>query len=348
MTEYANALIREINLWGGRWPYRVVDSIYIGGGTPSLIPAKDMNRIMRALYDNFAIDENAEITIEVNPATVSDEKFRTYRESGINRISIGVQSFDNSVLRLLGRIHDKNDALTAVRMAKKAGFENISVDLMFAIPGQTMKMWKDTVRQCIFLRPQHISLYSLTVEEGTKFYQMIYEDKILQETSDEKDREMYHEAIWMLNNAGYNRYEISNVAIPGYESKHNLKYWSYKEYLGIGPGASSFIDGKRFKNFDKMKMYLESIKHNEVPVGEANVEDYTLRDEMGVYAFTGLRKSEGFNIDDFEKTFEYDFFDVYDPAMIEKYRGLLVFENGNLRLTDEGMDVSNQVMAEFV
>ncbi len=347
LSQYADALCREIGARYEEWPYKVVDTVYIGGGTPSILPAEDMKRVMDCIQDNFAIAENSEITIEANPATLDDKKLETYLKAGFNRISIGVQSFDNSILNLLGRVHDKNDALNAVRMAKKAGFKNVNVDMMFGIPGQTFKMWRDSLRQCIFLRPEHISLYSLQIEEGTQFHKMV-ENGTLEPTADSADRTMYHDAIDMLVQAGYNHYEISNGALPGFESRHNLKYWSYKDYLGLGPGASSFIGGHRFKNTSSVLEYLKYIKQGLPPVKPEDVEHYTPREEMGVFVFTGLRKTEGFDIRDFEDTFNIDFFDVYDPSILTRLRGLVEMNGFIMKLTDKGLDVSNKVMSEFV
>ena len=348
LMEYADALALETGISYERWPYKIVDSSFIGGGTPSIVPAKGMRKILDAIRSNFVVADDCEITIEANPATLTDEKIATYLECGINRISIGIQSFDNSILKMLGRAHDKNDAINAVRMVKHGGFENINIDLMFGIPGQTVKMWRDTVRQCTFLEPKHISLYSLQIEEGTPFYRMIYENKVIEELPEETDREMYHESLHILENEGFSRYEISNACIPGYESRHNLKYWSYGDYLGLGPGASSFMDGHRFKNISKIPEYLKFIKSGLPPVKQEDIEEYSAREEMGIYIFTALRKVEGFSISDFEKTFTCDFFDVYDPQILQKLRGLLVAEGQNLRLTERGFDVSNRVMAEFV
>ena len=347
LHEYTEALLREINIRYEQWPYKVVDSIYIGGGTPSILPAEDMKRIMDGIKNDFTVTDDCEITIEANPATVDEHKLETYLDAGINRISIGVQSFDNSILNLLGRVHDKNDAMNAIRMAKKAGFRNLNVDMMFGIPGQTMKMWRDSLRQCIFLRPEHISLYSLQIEEGTQFYSMM-EKGTLESVPDRTDRTMYHDALDMLTDAGYHHYEISNAALPGFESRHNLKYWSYEEYLGIGPGASSFIGGQRFKNTSSVLEYLKFIKSEQAPVDPEDVEQYTPRDEMGIYVFTGLRKTDGLDIRDFEETFKTEFFDVYDPMIVTKMRGLLQVDGCTMKLTDKGLDVSNKVMAEFV
>lgn len=348
LSEYAQALMKEIEIKSQNWPYREVDSIYIGGGTPSLLSEWDMGKILDCLRENFNVIKDAEITVEANPATLSDDKLERYLRKGVNRLSIGVQSFDNNILGILGRIHNKNDAFYSFQRAKKAGFENINLDLMFGIPGQTMKMWKDTVRQCIFLRPTHISLYSLQIEEGTEMYRMIYEKGQLEPLPEATDREMYHAALKMMKTAGYEHYEISNGALPGYISRHNMKYWSYGEYLGLGAGASSFVDGSRFKNCDKMYDYINAIKSNVAPIDAGSVENYTTREEMGIFVFTGLRKAEGISLLDFKKVFREDFFSVYDRSLLKRYKGLLILDEDRLYLSERGMDISNSIMTEFV
>lgn len=348
LSEYADALIMEAGIRAEEWHYRPVDSVYIGGGTPSLLSAWDIGRIMDCLHDNFNITEDAEVTIEANPATLSDEKLERYLRKGINRISIGVQSFENSVLEVLGRIHNKNDAFYSYQRARKAGFENINLDIMFGIPGQTMKMWKDTVRQCVFLRPEHISLYSLQIEEGTEMYDLVYRKCSLRPVPDSLDREMYHTALKMMKRAGYDHYEISNAALPGHRSRHNMKYWSYVEYLGLGLGASSFTGGSRYKNCGRMKDYLRAIKAHTAPVDAGSIENYTQREEMGIYVFTGLRKTEGIDLDQFRETFGRDFFDVYDRKLLDRYKGFLILSGERLYLSERGMNVSNSIMTEFV
>lgn len=347
LSEYASALMREVRIKSQNWHYRGVDTVYIGGGTPSLMSARDIGRVMDCLRDNFYIMDDAEITIEANPATVSDEKMDMYLRKGINRLSIGVQSFENPVLETLGRIHSKNDAFYSFQKAKKAGFENINLDIMFGIPGQSLKMWKDTVRQCIFSGPTHISMYSLQIEEGTDFYDM-YKNGELEPVSETADREMYHEALRMMRTAGYEHYEISNCALRGYRSRHNMKYWSYDEYAGLGLGASSFMDGSRYKNCSRMHDYIRAIKENVSPVDAGSVQNYSKREEMGIYVFTGLRKADGIDIDHFQRTFNEYFFCVYDKKILDRYRGLLVCEDGRLYLTERGMDISNKIMAEFI
>ena len=346
--EYVTALCMEMDSRREDCESYVIDSVFIGGGTPSLISPEDIRRLRDTVRKDFHLAEDAEITIETNPASITQAKLDAYLASGINRISIGIQSFDNHILRRLGRLHDKNEAFQKIQMVRKSGFTNINIDLMFGIPEQPMKTWLDTIRQGIFLGPQHISLYSLQLEKGTPLYKEVYEDKLFAPTPEILDREMYHEAIRLLRQAGYVHYEISNTAFPGKESKHNLKYWSYDEYLGLGPGASSFFGGQRFKNHEKMNRYIDAIKKHQVPMDQRSIERYSEQEEMGIYVFTGLRKAEGISLDDFRRRFERDLFSVYDPAILRRYKGLLKLSENQLYLTDAGMDVSNTVMAEFV
>ena len=341
-------MMEEIKIRSVDWKNKEVDTIYIGGGTPSLLSEWDISKIIDCIREHFNVTNDAEITIEVNPATVDDEKLAKYLKKGINRLSIGVQSFDNHVLSVLGRIHTKNDAFYCYQRAKKIGFKNINIDMMFGIPEQTMKMWKDTVRQVIFLRPEHISLYSLQVEEGTEMFKKIYEDGVFEPTAEEIDREMYHTALRMMKTAGYNHYEISNSALPGCASRHNMKYWSYDEYLGLGLGASSFAGGVRFKNCDNMYDYVQAIKNGEAPIDADSMEKYSVREEMGVFAFTGLRKADGIDLKKFEEVFGMDFFDVYDIELVNKYKGKLLYKQDRLFLSEDGMDISNTIMAEFI
>lgn len=348
LGEYAKALILEIRNRKEDCIDREVDTLYIGGGTPSLMPAEDVVRIMDEVRRNFNLSPDAEITVEANPASLSREKLEYYRNCGINRLSIGVQSFDNRILRILGRLHDKNEAFHMIQTARKAGFDNISIDLMFGVPTQSLKTWIDTVRQGIFLEPQHISLYSLQLEEGTDLFRRVYDENSLSVIPDDLDRRMYHEAVSMLRDAGYNLYEISNAARPGRESRHNKKYWSYEEYLGLGLGASSFYEDKRFRNYDKMYKYIHAIKEKRVPVDEQTIEHYTVRDEIGIYVFTGLRRVEGIDLKDFRERFGVDLFSVYDPEILAKYKGKIGLYEDRLYLTEEGMDISNSIMAEFV
>ena len=348
LIEYSKALALEIRSRCADCADYTVDSIFIGGGTPSLLPASAFQRIMTELEHNFHIAEDAEITVEANPASLTREKMEMYLQTGVNRLSIGVQSFDNGILKILGRLHDKNEAFNTIQNARKAGFRNINIDLIFGVPTQTTKNWIDTVKQGIFLGPQHISLYSLQLEEGTELHRKVCREKTLEATPEIIDREMYHEAVALLGRSGYRHYEISNTALPGYESRHNGKYWAYDEYLGLGLGSSSFFRGSRFRNHERMSAYIEAIKAGRIPVDESSIEHYTERDEMGIFVFTGLRRAEGVSLEAFRRQFGMDLFSVYDPAILRRHKGLINLYDDQLYLTEAGMDVSNRVMAEFV
>lgn len=338
--EYIEALIGEIEDRGGRY----VDTVFIGGGTPSAIAPEHIVSIMEAVYDNFEIDEAAEITIEVNPGTLTSEKLAMYRGAGINRLSIGVQSFHDSILSGLGRIHSADTARKTVAMAKEAGFENISIDLMFAVPGLTMEIWKDTLSVAVSLGVKHISFYSLQIEEGTPFGEM-FENGTLKETDESEDRKMYHYAIDFLKENGYLQYEVSNSAITGFESRHNMKYWEMADYLGMGLGASSFEGGRRTVNTSEMDSYLQWDRVDDEYIN-------TPFDNASEFVFTGLRKTEGISLRDFEEFTGMEFFEVFPEAAVKtgqwKEYGFIEFDGDILKLTTAGMDIQNNILKEFV
>lgn len=332
---YIDSIIEDIFAYGKTYAacYRV-DTVFIGGGTPSCLPAEYIERVLTALQRAFTVDEAAEITIESNPKTLSRDKLTAYRAMGINRLSIGLQSFDAECLAALGRVHTAEDFLENFQAARACGFDNINIDLMFSIPGHTEEVWADTLQKAVSLRPEHISFYSLQIEEGTPFYRMFAAGEI-EEIPDETDRAMYHKAIAVLREAGYEHYEISNAALPGYACRHNLKYWSMDEYLGIGSSASSYIDGVRFTEEPIMEFHENSPE-----------------DDMSEFVFTGLRKTQGVSLREFENRFGKPFWQVYGERKGELdgffRRGSLIEEDGWLRLSEEGIDISNAIMAVFV
>ncbi|MDY2960108.1 MAG: radical SAM family heme chaperone HemW [Hornefia sp.] len=312
----------------------IVDSIFIGGGTPSVLTAEEIAAILGAVNENFTVSSGAEVTIEVNPSSLTGEKLKKYKSFGVNRLSIGAQSCDDEILRVLGRAHRHEDFLEKFRLARKVGFSNINVDLMFAVPGQDMDQWINTLREIIELSPEHISFYSLQIEEGTPFYDM-YLDGSLDFVTEETDRAMYHKALEILREAGYEHYEISNVAKPGHQCRHNLKYWSFQEYLGIGETASSFVEGVRF---------------TEKPREEYHVNDF--EDNIGEFMFTGLRKVSGISKTEFKALFGKELWEVYEKRrhFLDEFfeKGQLVEEGDILRITEYGFDVSNNIMSVFV
>lgn len=339
---------------------RQVDTIYLGGGTPSLLMPHELEEIMDTVRKNFELSGNAEISMECNPATASKDKLEAYRRAGVNRLSIGAQSFDDGVLRTLGRLHNSADTLRTVEEARRAGFDNISLDLMFAIPGQTDEIWENTVRRAVMLNPQHISFYSLEFMEGTPFTDRLEKGEI-RETEAEADRRMYERGLEIMGKAGFIQYEISNGAL-GLENvcRHNMKYWGLEEYLGFGPSAHSYMTGPdgrgiRFNNVSSIEKYLR-VWENPEDRGQSAVEalcENSLTDDVCEYIFTGLRKNTGIDLKDFRKRFGRGIWEFYGEDVmkeLEEYAdgGFAAVTDDNIRLTVKGMNISNRIMALFV
>lgn len=348
--QYVKALIKEIRMYTGR--KISLDTVFIGGGTPSLLHENHITGIMKAAEAAFCIRKDAEITIEANPKTLTPDKLMAYRKAGINRLSMGTQSMDDKMLEFMGRAHTGADFEDNFHAARQAGFDNINADLMFGIPGQTMAMWENSLKRVIELSPEHISFYSLQLEEGTEFARM-YRGGEIDLPPLELDREMYHRGIQILKDAGYVHYEISNCAKPGYSCRHNLKYWEFDEYYSVGLGSHSFNyeDGRRC-NVSDFDTYFKMIEAGVLPQDDEIYEEETLRELMGEYVFTALRKLEGLSMDDFRETFGADFYNIYgeQKAVLDEYikKGLAVVTDTHIALTAEGFDCSNEIMAEFV
>lgn len=355
MEAYASCLCREIEAAGKLYPDHEVRTVFFGGGTPSILKKERICQIMEALRRAFSLAEDAEITIEVNPGTVDADKLAAYYAAGINRLSIGVQSLQENELQALGRIHSTEDFFQTYSVAIKSEFNNINVDLMSAIPEQTLESCQDTLRQLLSLDrpPSHISAYSLIIEEGTPFYE---NTPVLPD--EEMDRLFYKITNDILKAAGYHRYEISNYAREGCECRHNRVYWERGEYLGFGIGAASLMQETRFSNIRDLQTYLKLLS-GEAADGPSTgqltehlrqeVSHLTEREQMEEFMFLGLRLTEGVSKKRFFKTFGKKFTDVY-PGISEKLirEGLLVQEGDRLKLTELGLDVSNRVMAEFL
>jgi len=354
---YSEKYIESNNI--GYYDEYDVNSIFIGGGTPSVLDPDQITRVLDAIRQNFNVASNCETTIEANPNTVATDKLKRYLDVGINRISLGAQSFNDNVLKILGRAHTAGDIKESFFLARNAGFKNINLDLMFATFGQDLYIWEDTLDKATLLSPEHISFYSLQIEEGTKFFDMYktgqYENASGQLTQLDKisqleklDREMYHAALQQFEKAGYVHYEISNVAKSGYECRHNIKYWTMEDYLGVGLSAHSYISGKRFGNITDINVYIE----NAGQLGFDFVHKNDLSDDISEYVFTGLRLISGIALDDFEFRFGVSFQDAYKKEwqQIEKYikDGFLILSDGRLKLSKAGIDISNKIMSEFV
>lgn len=339
--DYIYALLQEMKAVSGeekRW----VDTIFIGGGTPSVPDCDVMEKLLKGMRESFNISSDAEITIEANPGTLTPEKLRLYREYGINRISIGLQSPKDKELKVLGRIHNYSQFLESYHMAREADFSNINIDLMFAIPGQTCEGWRENLRTVAELEPEHISAYSLIIEEGTPFY-----EKELDLPDEDSEYAMYEDTGKILEEYGYHQYEISNYAKKGRSCLHNEGYWTRKDYLGLGLGAASLLGNRRFSNTDSMEKYLknsgclEKIRKNQ--------EILSTDDKMAEFMFLGLRMTEGISVNGFREYFGVSIEKIYGEV-INRYKkqGLLIEENGRIFLSRPGIHVSNTIMADFL
>ena len=351
---YVDALIREIALRGEYYKEYCVKTIFLGGGTPSVLEGADTARIFRALREHFQIDGGCEITMEVNPGTVTEEKAEIWKAGGINRISIGLQSVNDDELKMLGRIHTFREFLHTWKILRKAGFENMNIDLISAIPGQTKESWERTLRTVAGLEPEHISAYSLIVEEGTPFYDRYGAEAVEEDTQvvplpdEDTERAIYQATERILEEYRYHRYEISNYSKTGYECRHNLGYWERKEYLGLGLGASSLISECRFHNTADMERYLRFYENAGTGICE-DIEHLSVEDQMEEFMFLGLRKTVGISVDDFRKAFGKEIREVYGEQMrkLEEQR-LIEYSGNRVRLTERGTDISNYVFSEFM
>ena len=349
---YIEALKREIQKISKRvsTDYQVY-TIYFGGGTPSIIKADYIKEVLDVIKSHFKLykdDFYPEITIECNPKTVDMEKLSIYREAGINRISLGLQSTDNDELKLLGRIHTYEDFLESYEMVRKSGFKNVNIDLMSAIPNQKIETYEKSLDEIIRLNPEHISSYSLIIEEGTPFFKKYSENAPLfsELPSEDEDREMYALTSEKFSKAGYERYEISNYAKEGFYSRHNTSYWDRVPYLGFGAGASSFFGNERYKNRANLKEYIKKAGIEDI---REEIIKLNLNDAMSEFMFLGLRKTIGVSKSEFKNNFTFSVENVFGK-IIEKHinNQLLLDNNGFLRLSDKGIDLSNYVFSDFL
>lgn len=325
-----------------------IETIYIGGGTPSLLDEIYIENIMRIIKSNFDILSNPEITIEVNPGTVNKEKLETYINLGINRLSIGLQVVQDSLLEKIGRIHTYKQFENTYKYAREVGFENINIDLMIGIPNQSMEMVEESVKTILDLKPEHISVYSLMLENGTKLDDMVKNNK-MEMPSEELERQMYWYVKKTLAKHKYYQYEISNFAKVGYESKHNLNCWNQKEYIGIGASACSFIDNKRYCNLNNIDKYIKNIEQDNFNKNLILEESLNQESKMKEYMMLGLRKIDGINIIEFEKKFNQNPVVKYCNELERlNHEGLIVIIDENIKLTNKGIDLANIVWKEFV
>lgn len=341
-NDYIDALILEIR---NKCKGYLIKTLFIGGGTPSYLSENNLSKLLKELNKLSFLDD-AEKTIECNPGTLSDEKIKIIKENNINRISMGLQTTKNSLLKNIGRIHTIEEFKANYKRVRELGIENINIDIMFGLPNQSLEDYKETLEDIVKLNPEHISAYSLIIEEGTYFYKL-YEENKLNVPNEDDERRMYEITKEILEDNNYKQYEISNYAKEGRECRHNKVYWELDEYIGVGVSASSFIDEKRIKNIDNIKEYIERINSN-IDVSESIVAN-SLKEDMEEFMFLGLRMIEGVSIDKFKDKFSKDINDVYGEIINKnKKLGLLDEKNRRIYLTDKGIEVSNWVMSEFI
>ncbi|MCR4407271.1 MAG: radical SAM family heme chaperone HemW [Anaerolineae bacterium] len=344
---YIQALTGEMRVYVARWGSLRVCTIYIGGGTPTVLPLSLLTGVLAACHASFEVINGAETTVEANPGTVDESYLAGLLAAGVNRLSLGVQSLDDSELRLLGRLHDADQAREAYHQARAVGFCNVNLDLIFGLPGQTMARWQATVRQALDLGPEHLSLYALTIEEHTPLAGYIAHGE-LPAPDDDLAAEMYEWAEVELAKAGYVHYEISNWAQPGFECQHNLVYWHNQPYLGLGAGAHSWLAGCRWANVRIPQIYIEAIVGGKQPVAESEEIDRAL--EMAETVILGLRLvEEGVNFGAFRARFGVEFTDIYGSKIEELANlGLLEVTRDRVRLTRWGRLLGNQVFQCFL
>lgn len=335
--EYIKSLVKEIE----RIDNLSFRTIFVGGGTPTVLSLNNLMALLESLK-RFTPDE---FTFEANPGTINKEKMLLMKEYGVNRISIGLQAWQDNLLQRLGRIHKLCDFLSSYEIIRNSGFNNINVDLMFAIPEQKMEDWVETVENVLRLNPEHISCYSLIIEEGTPFFDMYKEGK-LDVADEDTEREMYYYTVKTLGKYGYNQYEISNFAKTGYECRHNITYWNAEEYIGVGAGAHSYTGCKRYSNYRSIYDYIKGIEMG------STVEEETIlsiNDEISEFMFMGLRMTQGIEKRKFKERFKTDIYNIYKKEIKDLIKKRLITDNGEfIRLTEKGIDLSNQVFVSFL
>lgn len=334
LNELKNEISNELDLLKP-----CLNTVYIGGGTPSIIDIHYYNKLLSIIYEKATVKENPEITMEVNPGTVDINYLRSIKSLGINRLSIGIQSFNDEILKSLNRKHSRDEAIQAIELARKAGFENISIDLMYGLPGQDLSIWQETLSQTAKLDIEHISAYGLKIEEGTRFFKTL--PAIL--PAEEINAEMYIKAVEFLTEHGFKHYEISNFAKPDYPSRHNLAYWKNQEYFGFGLGAHGYVNGSRYSNFCNMEKYLEN------PDKKEQSHEVSKQEMIEEAIFLVLRLTEGINIDKFKEDYGINLIENY-KEIIQKYvsNGFMQVTQENLKLTIEGILISNTILSDFL
>ncbi|MCR6513504.1 MULTISPECIES: radical SAM family heme chaperone HemW [Clostridium] len=340
--DYILALCKEIE---EKSKDKIINTLFIGGGTPSYLDEEDLEILLKTL-NNLTYKKDAEKTIECNPGTLNKKKIEIIKDNGINRVSLGLQTTNDNLLKEIGRIHTFKIFKDNYEELIKGGITNINIDLMFGLPNQNLGEFLNTLNDVLKLNPNHISVYSLIIEEGTPFYNL-YEKDMLKLPSEEEEREMYSKAKELLEEKGYHQYEISNYSKKDKECKHNIVYWKLEDYLGVGVSSSSYVEGERFKNIDDIEKYIKNINegHTVIETKSKNSE----KEDIEEFIFLGLRLIDGINLKEFEKRFKVSIFSIYEEV-IEKYikTNALTIEGGNLKFTPKGIEISNYILSDFI
>ncbi|NUK30876.1 oxygen-independent coproporphyrinogen III oxidase [Parageobacillus sp. VR-IP] len=347
VDEYLQAMEREMKKTVEVFPAERLDTLFVGGGTPTVLEMKQLDFLLESIYKHFRFSKDeVEFTFEANPNELSKEKLQLLKAAGVNRLSFGVQTFHDSLLKTIGRTHRYDDVMRTISLAKEAGFDNISIDLMYGLPNQTLQQFQEDLEIAFSLDIQHISAYSLIIEPKTIFYNLWRKGTLLL-PSEEEEAEMYEEAMRQMELHGYQQYEISNYARPGFQSRHNLTYWNNEEYYGIGAGAHSYVNGVRRVNIGPIKQYIAKVQETGLPYRE--VHRVTWMEQMEEEMFLGLRKTEGVSKRRFSEKFGRDMHDVFGAAIrAERQKGLLEETDTHVRLTRRGRLLGNEVFQAFL
>jgi len=346
ISSYISALYQEITAYSQKLKKSNIKTIYMGGGTPTILSSVQIYNILEFCKDKFTIDKNAEITIEANPGTLDGEKIKLLIESGINRLSLGAQSFNNLFLKKLGRIHDTQDIIDSYFLAREMGFDNINIDIMFALPDQTTEDFQATLKKAVSLKPDHLSLYNLTIKPGTEYYEN-YKRNTLKLPSEDEEFDMYNWAINFLKENNFEHYEIANFAHPHKRSLHNLIYWQNQPYLGIGAGAYSFIRGYRYMNYENPERYIKEIMSGKLPIDHG--EKLSLRKRMIETIILGLRTKDGVSYKKYKTRFGINLNDIFSKQIDKLVNlGLLKKDDCKIKLTKRGIFLANTAFREFV
>ncbi len=344
VDEYLQALGKEMSLYNLN--KKEMKTVFIGGGTPTALDAGQMERLLASIRENISLANDYEFTIEANPGDLTKEKLAVMKEAGVNRLSLGVQTFNEELLKKIGRAHTAEDVYRNVELAREAGFENISIDLIYSLPGQTIEDLKDTINRALELELPHFSAYSLIIEPKTVFYIMLNKGK-LSLPSEDTEAFMYEYVMERMEKAGYHQYEISNFGKKGYESKHNLVYWNNEEYYGFGAGAHGYVDGVRYHNHGPLKKYMNAIAAGEKPIIDQSA--VTMKEKMEEEMFLGLRKTGGVSLREFKRRFGVEMDEVFGKVVSNLIqRKLLVNDDGKIKLTHQGKLIGNEVFQDFL